>query len=135
MATLFSSGSTASAAVVLGEGAGMERPAAAGGRATMVFATRQESARGRASIRRGRRITIDSALYVLAMASEAGGTNLNRLARKKFGSYRDAAAVINKLVCCGMISEQISRDHHQIPRVSFAITEKGRAALQVFDGW
>lgn len=85
--------------------------------------------------RRGKRITIDSVLYVLRMAAEPGGTTLNRLARKRYGSYRDASVVVNRLVHCGMLAECIVRDQRQIPRVSFAITEKGKAALHVFDGW
>jgi hypothetical protein len=39
------------------------------------------------------------------------------------------------LVQCGLITECIVRDQHQISRVSFAITEKGKAVLHVFDGW
>jgi hypothetical protein len=85
--------------------------------------------------RRGKRITIDSVLYVLRMAHEPSGATLNKLARKRYGNYRDASAVVNKLVQCGMLVECIIRDQHQIPRVSFAITEKGKAALHVFDGW
>jgi DNA-binding HxlR family transcriptional regulator len=34
-----------------------------------------------------------------------------------------------------MIVERITRDERQIPRVSFSITEKGLAALHVFEGW
>jgi hypothetical protein len=43
--------------------------------------------------------------------------------------------VINRLVHCGMVVERIVRDERQIPRVSFAITDKGKAALHVFEGW
>lgn len=43
--------------------------------------------------------------------------------------------MINRLVQCGMIIERIVRDESQIPRVSCAITEKGKAALHVFEGW
>jgi predicted transcriptional regulator len=84
---------------------------------------------------RGKRITIDSVLYVLMMAAEPEGATLNKLARKRYGNYRDASAVINRLVQCGMIVERITRDEHQVPRVSFGITEKGRAALHVFEEW
>jgi hypothetical protein len=84
---------------------------------------------------RGKRITIDSVLYVLKMAGDAEGATLNKLARKRYGNYRDASIVINRLVLCGMVVERITRDERQIPRVSFAITEKGKAALGVFDGW
>ena len=84
---------------------------------------------------RGKRVTIDSVLYVLRMAEDPAGATLNKLARKRYGNYRDASTVINKLVHCGMIVERIVRDERQIPRVSFAITEKGKAALHVFEGW
>lgn len=84
---------------------------------------------------RGKRITIDSILYVLRIAQEPGGATLNKLARKRYGNYRDASTVINRLVQCGMIVECIMRDERQIPRVSFSITEKGRAVLQVFEEW
>jgi predicted transcriptional regulator len=84
---------------------------------------------------RGKRITIDSVLYVLRMAEDAAGVTLNKLARKRYGNYRDASIVINRLVQCGMIVERITRDERQIPRISFAITEKGKVALQVFEGW
>jgi hypothetical protein len=40
---------------------------------------------------------------------------------------------MSRLVQCGILIECIIRDQHQIPRVSFAITEKGKAALHVFD--
>ena len=85
--------------------------------------------------RRGKRITIDSVLYVLKMADDSPGATLNKLVRKRYGNYRDASAVVNKLVQCGMLAEQIVRDQHSIPRVCFATTEKGRAALNIFDGW
>ena len=84
---------------------------------------------------RGKRITIDSVLYVLRMADDPAGVTLNKLARKRYGNYRDASTVINRLVHCGMIVECITRDERQIPRVSFTITEKGRTALNVFEGW
>lgn len=84
---------------------------------------------------RGKRITIDSVLYVLRMAEDPAGATLNKLARKRYGNYRDASTVINRLVQCGMIVERIVRDERQIPRVSFATTEKGKAALHVFEGW
>ena len=84
---------------------------------------------------RGKRITIDSVLYVLKMAEDPAGATLNKLARKRYGNYRDASTVINRLVHCGMILERITRDERQIPRVSFSITEKGQAALQMFEGW
>jgi hypothetical protein len=58
---------------------------------------------------------------------------LNRLARKRYGNYSDVSAVVNGLVQSGMLTECIVRDQHQIPRVSFAITEKGKAALHMFD--
>jgi predicted transcriptional regulator len=86
-------------------------------------------------VMRGKRITIDSVLYVLMMAAEPEGATLNKLARKRYGNYRDASAVINRLVQCGMIIERITRDEHQVPRVSFGITEKGRTALHVFEEW
>jgi len=86
-------------------------------------------------VERGKRITIDSILYVLMMAAEPEGATLNRLARKRYGNYRDASAVINRLVQCGMIVERITRDENQVPRVSFGISEKGSAALRVFEGW
>jgi predicted transcriptional regulator len=84
---------------------------------------------------RGKRITIDSVLYVLRMADDPTGATLNKLARKRYGNYRDASTVINKLVHCDMIVERITRDERQIPRISFTITEKGKAALKVFEGW
>ena len=84
---------------------------------------------------RGKRITIVSVLYVLRMAEDPAGATLNKLARKRYGNYRDASTVINRLVLCGMIIERITRDERQIPRVSFSITEKGQAALRVFEGW
>lgn len=84
---------------------------------------------------RGKRITIDSVLYVLKMSEDPAGATLNKLARKRYGNYRDASTVINRLVQCGMIVERITRDERQIPRVSFSITEKGQAALRVFEGW
>jgi predicted transcriptional regulator len=84
---------------------------------------------------RGKRITIDSVLYVLRMAEDPSGATLNKLARKRYGNYRDASTVINRLVQCGMIVERITRDERQIPRISFSITEKGQAALRVFEGW
>jgi len=84
---------------------------------------------------RGKRITIESILYVLGKASEPEGTTLNKLTRKRFGSYRDASGVINKLVQCGMIRECIVRDYHQIPRVAFVATEKGRSVIGLFEGW
>lgn len=84
---------------------------------------------------RGKRITIDSVLYVLRMAEDPAGATLNKLARTRYGNYRDASTVINRLVQCGMIAECITRDERQIPRVSFAITEKGRAAVHVFEDW
>lgn len=84
---------------------------------------------------RGKRITIDSVLYVLKMADDPAGATLNKLARKRYGNYRDASTVINRLVQCGMIVERITRDERQIPRVSFAITERGRMALSVFESW
>ena len=84
---------------------------------------------------RGKRITIDSVLYVLRMAEDPAGATLNKLARKRYGNYRDASTVINRLVHCGMVVERIVRDERQIPRVSFAITDKGKAALHVFEGW
>jgi len=86
-------------------------------------------------VARGKRITIDSILYVLGMAAEPEGATLNKLARKRYGNYRDASTVVNRLVQCGMIAERITRDQHQVPRISFGITEKGRAALHVFEGW
>jgi predicted transcriptional regulator len=84
---------------------------------------------------RGKRITIDSMLYILNMADDPAGTTLNKMTRKRYGNYRDASTVINRLVHCGMIVERIVRDERQIPRVSFTITEKGKAVLQVFEGW
>ena len=84
---------------------------------------------------RGKRITIESILYVLDKSSEPGGTTLNKLTRKRFGSYRDASGIINKLVQCGMIKECIIRDNHQIPGVTFVATEKGRAVSGIFEGW
>jgi hypothetical protein len=42
---------------------------------------------------------------------------------------------MNRLVQSGMVTECIVRDQHQISRVSFAITEKGKVVLHVFDGW
>jgi predicted transcriptional regulator len=90
---------------------------------------------GKKHFARGKRITIDSVLYVLRMAEDPAGATLNKLARKRYGNYRDASTVINRLVQCGMIIERIVRDERQIPRVSFAITEKGQAALRVFEGW
>ena len=84
---------------------------------------------------RGKRITIDSMLYILRMADDPGGATLNKMTRKRYGNYRDASTVINRLVHCGMIVERIVRDERQIPRVSFTTTEKGKAVLQVFEGW
>jgi predicted transcriptional regulator len=84
---------------------------------------------------RGKRITIDSVLYVLKMSGDPAGATLNKLARARYGNYRDASTVVNRLVQCGMIIERITRDERQIPRVSFAITEKGQAVLRVFEGW
>lgn len=84
---------------------------------------------------RGKRITIDSMLYILRMADDPGGATLNKMTRKRYGNYRDASTVINRLVHCDMIVERIVRDERQIPRVSFTITEKGKAVLQVFEGW
>src|SRR5919205_281554 len=86
-------------------------------------------------IARGKRITIDSVMYVLRMAAEPEGATLNKLARKRYGNYRDASTVVNRLVLCGMIVERITRDERQVPRISFGVTEKGRAALRVFEGW
>jgi predicted transcriptional regulator len=63
---------------------------------------------------RGKRITIDSVLYVLRMAEDPEGATLNKLARKRYENYRDASTVINKLVQCGMIIERITRDERQI---------------------
>jgi predicted transcriptional regulator len=58
---------------------------------------------------------------------------LKRPAGKRYGNYRNASAVVNRLVQYGMLTECIVRDHqHQTPRVSFAITEKGKAALHMF---
>jgi predicted transcriptional regulator len=95
-----------------------------------------ESASGStAARRRGKRITIDSVLYVLKIADDQSGATLNKLVRKRYGNYRDASAVVNRLVQCGMLAEQIVRDQHSIPRVCFVTTEKGRAALHIFDGW
>jgi predicted transcriptional regulator len=90
---------------------------------------------GKKSFPRGKRITIDSVLYVLRMAEDPAGATLNKLARMRYGNYRDASTVINRLVQCGMVMERITRDERQIPRVSFSITEKGQAALRVFEGW
>ena len=84
---------------------------------------------------RGKRVTIDSVLYVLRMADVPAGVTLNKLARKRYGNYRDASTVINRLVRCEMIVECITRDERHIPRISFTITEKGRAALEVFRDW
>jgi predicted transcriptional regulator len=92
-------------------------------------------ARGEKHFARGKRITIDSVLYVLRMAEDPAGVTLNKLARKRYGNYRDASTVINRLIQCSMIVERIIRDERQIPRVSFALTEKGRAVLQIFEGW
>ncbi|MCI0563496.1 MAG: DUF4364 family protein [Nitrososphaera sp.] len=78
---------------------------------------------------------MDSILYVLRMSEELGGATLNKLARKRYGNYRDASTVINKLVLCGMITERIVRDQRQIPRVSFGITEKGKSVLKMFESW
>ena len=58
---------------------------------------------------------------------------MNRLARKRYGNYSDVSTVVNRLVQCGMLTEWIVRGKHQIPGMSFAITEKGKAALHVFD--
>lgn len=96
--------------------------------------TPDPAAKSKASAR-GKRITIDSMLYILRMADDPGGATLNKMTRKRYGNYRDASTVINRLVHCGMIVERIVRDERQIPRVSFTITEKGKAALQVFEGW
>jgi predicted transcriptional regulator len=101
---------------------------------TLDSAASHAATRGRHSAR-GKRITIDSVLYVLRMADDPEGATLNKLARKRYGNYRDASIVINRLVQCGMIIERITRDERQIPRVSFEITEKGQAALRVFEGW
>jgi predicted transcriptional regulator len=90
---------------------------------------------GKKNSARGKRITIDSVLYVLRMAEDPAGATLNKLAKKRYGNYRDASTVINRLVQCGMVIEHIARDERQIPRVSFAITEKGQAALRVFESW
>jgi predicted transcriptional regulator len=68
------------------------------------------------------------------MAEDPAGATLNKLARKRYGNYRDASTVINRLVQCGMIIERIVRDERQIPRVSFSITQKGQAALRIFEG-
>src|SRR5689334_24313291 len=84
---------------------------------------------------RGERISVDSMLFRSKAAAEPEGTTLNQLSRKRYGSYRDASTVLNKLMLCGMTEEKIIRDERHIPRVIFAITAKGRAALQVLDGW
>jgi hypothetical protein len=78
---------------------------------------------------------MESVLYVLRTAQEPGGATLNKLARRRYGNYRDASIVVNRLVQCGMIGEEIVRDQRQIPRVSFVITEKGKTALDLFEGW
>lgn len=78
---------------------------------------------------------MESVLYVLRTAREPGGATLNKLARRRYGNYRDASIVVNRLVQCGMVSEEIVRDQRQIPRVSFVITAKGQAALELFEGW
>ena len=84
---------------------------------------------------RGKRITVDSVLYVLRMAEDPAGVTLNKLARKRYGNYRDASTVINRLVQSSMIAERITRDERQIQRVSFEITVKGMAVLHIFEGW
>jgi hypothetical protein len=78
---------------------------------------------------------MESVLYVLRTAQEPGGATLNKLARRRYGNYRDASTVVNRLVQCDMIAEQIVRDQRQIPRVSFLITDKGRTVLDLFEGW
>ena len=83
---------------------------------------------------RDNRITIDNVFYVLRIAEGPASAILNMLARKRYGNYRDASTIINRLVHCGMIIERIVRDERQKPRVSCAITEKCKAALRVFEG-
>jgi len=85
----------------------------------------------------GKRITVDSALYILNAAdgSKASGITLNKLARRKYASYRAAAAIVNRLVACKMLEECITKDHQQIPRIAYLITEKGRNVLQAFSEW
>lgn len=61
-------------------------------------------------VKRGRRATVDSVLYVLKMSKDHGGATLNKLARKRYGNDRDASTVVNKLVHCGTITERIERD-------------------------
>jgi hypothetical protein len=78
---------------------------------------------------------MESVLYVMKAAREPGGVTLNKLARSRYGNYRDASTVVNRLVQCGMIAEEIVRDYRQIPRISFIMTEKGMAALELFKDW
>lgn len=84
---------------------------------------------------RDNRITIESVLYVVRMAEDRCGAVLNKQARKRYGNYRGASTVINRLVQCGMIIERIVRDERQVPRVSCAIAEKGKAAVHLFEDW
>jgi predicted transcriptional regulator len=78
---------------------------------------------------------MESVIYVMKAAREPAGVTLNKLARSRYGNYRDASTVVNRLVQCGMVAEEIVRDHRQIPRVSFILTEKGMAALELFKDW
>jgi predicted transcriptional regulator len=101
----------------------------------MVSPTIQQSISKEKRTTTGKRISIDSMLYVLRMSCEPQGATLNKLARKRYGNYRSASTVINRLVLHGMVDERITRDEHHVPRVSFTITEKGRAALSLFEEW
>jgi predicted transcriptional regulator len=103
--------------------------------ASMVGSTIQQSISKEKRPIAGKRISIDSVLYVLKMSCEPQGATLNKLARKRYGNYRSASTVINRLVLYGMVDEQITRDERHVPRVSFTITEKGRAALRLFEEW
>ncbi len=68
------------------------------------------------------------------MAGESQCPTLNRLARKRYGNYRNASATINRLVISDIVEKHITRDEH-LPKVTFVIGEKKRAALHILGDW
>lgn len=98
-----------------------------------MFCYTAEHFKGKANCLR-KLITIDSILYLLKMAGESQGRTLNRLARKRYGNYRNASATIDRPVISDMVEKHITRDEH-LPRVSFVIGEKKRAALHILGDW
>ncbi len=70
---------------------------------------------------------------MLKIAGESQGPTLNRLARKRYGNYRNEFATINRLVISDMVEKHIIRDEH-LPKVYFVIGEK-RAALHIRGDW